>query len=52
MYLEVFTIIAPILICAAVGYGWARSGTPFESQFVSRIVMNVGRTVFGGGHSQ
>lgn len=42
MLTEIFAIIAPIFICAALGYGWARSGTPFESQFVSRLVMNIG----------
>ena len=42
MYAEVFTIIAPILLCAAIGYGWARSGTPYENEFVSRLVMNIG----------
>jgi predicted permease len=42
MYVEIFTIIAPVFICALLGYVWARSGQPYETQFVSNIVMNIG----------
>lgn len=42
MYAEIFTIIAPLFICALLGYVWARSGQPFDSQFVSLLVMNIG----------
>lgn len=42
MYTAIFTIIAPVLFCVAIGYGWARSGTPYENDFVSRLVMYVG----------
>ena len=42
MYAEILSIIAPVFICAAVGFGWARSGQPFDTQLISALVMNVG----------
>jgi len=41
MYLELFNIIAPVVVCAAIGYGWARLGFPFETPFVTILVTNV-----------
>jgi predicted permease len=35
-------IVAPIFICAAIGYGWARLRRPFEAEFVTQIVTMVG----------
>jgi len=42
MYSEIFAVIAPIFICALLGYIWGRSGQPFDNEFVSRIVMWIG----------
>ena len=42
MYQQLAPIIAPVLLCAALGYGWARLGLPFDREFVTRIVMNIG----------
>jgi predicted permease len=42
MILRLFSIIAPVFACAAFGYAWARSGRPFDTPFVTRIIMNVG----------
>ena len=42
MYEQLIPIIAPVLICALLGYGWARSGLPFEREFLTRIIMNIG----------
>ena len=39
---ELFAVIAPILICAGLGYGWARKGIDYPVDFVTRLVMNVG----------
>lgn len=41
MPIEIFAIIAPIFICVAIGYGWARSGASFDSDFVTGLVMNI-----------
>lgn len=42
MISEVFAIIAPIIVCAAVGYGWASSKLHYDAEFVTRMVMNIG----------
>ena len=42
MYQQLIPIIAPVMICALLGYGWARSGLPFEREFLTRIIMNIG----------
>ncbi|WP_116367297.1 AEC family transporter [Parahaliea mediterranea] len=41
MLLDIFAIVAPVFGLAAVGYGWARSGSDFPSQFITRLIMNV-----------
>ena len=42
VYGELLAVIAPVAICAGVGFCWARTRQPFEHEFVSRLVMNVG----------
>lgn len=42
MFNELFAVIAPILICAGVGYAWARKGIDYPVDFVTRLVMNIG----------
>jgi len=42
MFNELFAVIAPILICAGLGYGWARNGIDYPVDFVTRLVMNIG----------
>mgnify|MGYP000594123165 CR=1 FL=1 len=42
MFNELFAVIAPILICAGLGYGWARQGIAYPVDFVTRLVMNIG----------
>jgi predicted permease len=42
MFSELFAVIAPILICAGLGYGWARRGIAYPTEFVTRLVMNIG----------
>lgn len=42
MYFEIFTVIAPIIICVLLGFSWARLGYPFEHKFVSDLVSTVG----------
>jgi malate permease and related proteins len=42
MYTQLLPIIIPMLVCVAVGYGWARTSFPFEREFLTRMVMNVG----------
>ncbi|MEX0807577.1 MAG: AEC family transporter [Dongiaceae bacterium] len=42
MYSELFAIIAPVLICAGIGFVWARRGRAFETEFVTNLVTMVG----------
>jgi len=42
MYTQLLPIIIPVLVCVAVGYSWARTTFPFDREFLTRIVMNVG----------
>lgn len=42
MLAQLFAIIAPVLICSAIGFVWGRMGKPFETDFVTRLVTSVG----------
>lgn len=42
MFLTIFSVIAPVFICALLGYLWVKQGIPFDTPFVSRLVMEVG----------
>ncbi len=42
MYAELVPIILPVLIAALIGYGWARLRLPFDRDFVTRVIMNIG----------
>ena len=39
---NIFATVAPVLICAGIGYGWARSGRGFDTAFVTALVMYIG----------
>ena len=42
LFAELAAIVAPIFICAGIGFAWARLRKPFESEFVTAIVTTVG----------
>ena len=42
MIYELLAIIAPVFVCAAIGYGWSRLGRPFDAEFVTTLVTNIG----------
>lgn len=42
MLYEIFSIMAPVLVCAAIGFYWAKSGYDFNPEFISRLVLHVG----------
>ena len=42
MFLTIFSVIAPVFICAMIGFGWVKKGLAFDTPFVSRLVMEVG----------
>ena len=41
MYYEIFSIIAPVFICAVIGYLWVRLDQPFETAFASKIIVYI-----------
>lgn len=42
MLSELLAILAPIIISVGAGFIWGKTGTHFPSDFISRIVMNIG----------
>lgn len=42
MLFEILSVIAPVFICALVGYGWVRRGLDFDTRFISTLVTNIG----------
>jgi malate permease and related proteins len=42
MQADIFTVIAPVFLCAVVGFLWAKRGERFEVAFVTRLVTFVG----------
>lgn len=42
MLAELFAVLAPVLIAAGIGYGWVRSGHQYPTDFIARLVLNVG----------
>jgi malate permease and related proteins len=40
--LELLSIIAPVFVCAALGFAWARSGKPIATTTLSDLVLYVG----------
>ena len=41
MFAELLAVMAPVLIGAAIGYGWVRLGLDYPTEFVTRVVLNV-----------
>lgn len=39
---QLLNILAPIVICAGIGIGWKLSGVDYPSDFIGRLVMNIG----------
>ena len=42
MFGEIFSIIAPVFLCAAIGLVWVKVGKDYEVDFVTNLVSNVG----------
>lgn len=42
MLLRLIEVILPVLLCAGIGYAWARSGRPFDTRMVTGLVTNIG----------
>lgn len=42
MLLQIFSVIAPVFICAGIGFAWGRSGRPFDTRMVGALALNIG----------
>lgn len=42
MLYDIFSIMAPVLACATIGFFWSRQGYDFDAEFVTRLILNVG----------
>lgn len=45
MFIDLFAtlapVVAPVFVVAAIGYGWARAGMPFDTEFTTTLVSNL-----------
>ena len=42
MMIEIATVLFPVVLCALLGAIWAHTRTGYDSDFVSRLVLNIG----------
>lgn len=42
MFADLFAVVAPVFVCAGLGYAWVKSGRPFDMDMVSGLVFNFG----------
>jgi len=42
MFTELFTIIAPVFVAAAIGFVWKRRGHPFDTDFIINLTTVIG----------
>lgn len=42
MIAQIFAVIAPIFVCAGIGFAWVKRGMPYEPAFITKLVMVVG----------
>ena len=42
MFLKIFSVIAPVFVCAGIGFVWGRAGRPFDTRMVGALALNIG----------
>lgn len=42
MLYQLFSVIAPVFVCAVIGYIWRKQGQAYDTAFVTTLVTNVG----------
>jgi len=42
MLAQLFAVMAPVLVGASIGFGWIRLGFNYPTEFVTRLVFNIG----------
>ncbi len=39
---DIFAVIAPLFVVAAIGFAWGRAGKPFDTTMIGALVLNIG----------
>jgi predicted permease len=39
---ELIPIVAPVFVCAAIGWAWVRLGQPYDAPMISRVISDIG----------
>ncbi len=42
MILKILSVIAPVFVCAGIGFLWGRAGRPFDTRMVGTLALNIG----------
>ena len=42
MLFKILSVIAPVFVCAGIGFAWGRTGRPFETRMVGALALNLG----------
>lgn len=42
MFAEIAGILAPVFICAAIGFGWEKRGLPYNVKEITPLIVNIG----------
>ena len=42
MLLNILTVIAPVFVCAGIGFTWRKLGHPFDTRMVGALALNLG----------
>jgi len=42
LLLKIFSVIAPVFVCAGIGFVWGRAGRPFDTRMVGALALNLG----------
>ena len=39
---DLFSIVAPVFVCAGIGFAWARMGRAYDTELVTTLITNIG----------
>lgn len=42
LFLKILSVIAPVFVCAGIGFAWGRAGRPFDTRMVGALALNIG----------
>ncbi len=42
MFGDLFSIIAPVFICAGIGFVWQKQGRPYDTDLITTLITNIG----------